>query len=153
MKGEKDARRFLCLTNEKSNREYGNILILGIGAWFVILAFAFAVMAAGDLYIDKRDLAAEADYIALSIADDIDESSYYGDASSFYLPENELLRRASELIRHDSEIVHLFVRPDGSVHIQLKRTVSVFAISALTNVGNVELYASSTAYLREYDDL
>lgn len=132
------------------DKEKGNVLILGIGAWFVILAFAFAIMAASDLYIDKRDLAAEADFIALSLADDIEESSYYGGESDFHVSERELLQRADGLVRYDSEIVQLSSRSDGSIYIRLKRTVPVFVIPALTDVGNVDLYASSSAYLRDY---
>lgn len=147
---DKKNRRLPLLTLLGDDKEKGNVLILGIGAWFVILALAFAVMAAADLYIDKRDLVAEADFIALSLADDIEESSYYGGESSFHVSERELLQRADGLVRYDSDIVHLSSRPDGSIYIQLKRTVPVFTIPALTSVGNVELYASSTAYLREY---
>lgn len=135
---------------DKDNRENGNILILGIGMWFVVLALAFAIMAVADLYIDKRDLAAEADFIALSLADDVEESSYYGSESDFRVAESELVRRARELARYDSEIVQLSSQSDGSVYIQLKRVVPVFTIPALTNAGNVDLYASSTAYLRDY---
>lgn len=148
---DKKNRGLLSLPSlDKDNRENGNILILGIGTWFVVLALAFAIMAVADLYIDKRDLAAEADFIALSLADDVEESSYYGSESDFRVAESELVRRARELARYDSEIVQLSSQSDGSVYIQLKRVVPVFTIPALTNAGNVDLYASSTAYLRDY---
>lgn len=151
MMNDKKNRGLLSLPSlDKDNRENGNILILGIGTWFVVLALAFAIMAVADLYIDKRDLAAEADFIALSLADDVEESSYYGSESDFRVAESELVRRARELARYDSEIVQLSSQSDGSVYIQLKRVVPVFTIPALTNAGNVDLYASSTAYLRDY---
>lgn len=135
---------------KNDDKDSGNILVLGIGIWFVVIALAFAIMAAADLYADKRDVAAEADYIALSLADDVDESSYYSGESDFRLSDSELARRATELARYDSEIVDVYSRSDGSIYVQLKRTVSLFAIPHFSDVRSVDLYASSTAYLREY---
>ena len=143
----------LLYISKKSDKENGNILVLGIGIWFVVIALAFAIMTAADLYADKRDLAAEADYIALSLVDDIDENSYYNGESDFRLSDSELSRRAVDLARSDSEIVQVNSLPDGSVHIELKRTVTVFAFPVLTDIGSVDVYATSTAYLREYQTL
>lgn len=137
-------------TSKGKGKEDGNILVLGIGIWFVVIALAFAIMVAADLYTDKRDLAAEADYIALSLVDDIEESSYYDGDSDFRLSDSELARRALSLVRSDSEVIQVGSLPDGSIYVELKRTVPVFTLPALTNVGDVDVYASSTAYLRNY---
>lgn len=133
-----------------NEKERGNILVLGIGIWFVVIALAFAIMVAADLYADKRDLTAEADYLALSLADDVDDSSYYSGTGDFQLSDSDLSRRALELARAGSDIVHVSFRDDGSIYIQIKRTIPVFTIPFFSDVGSVELYASSTAYLRDY---
>ena len=86
----------------------------------------------------------------MSLADDIDDSSYYGGESDFRLSEAELLRRATELSREDSEIVEASFLADGSVHVRVKRVVPVLNFPALSGVAEVEIYGSSTAYLREY---
>ena len=132
------------------DNEKGNILVFGIGTWFVVLALAFAVMAAADLYADKRDLMAEADYIALSLADDIDSGGYYEGVEDFSLSREELSHKAGALTRHDTDIVDISILDTKTVQIQLRRRVSVFTLPAFTDIGIVELQARSTAYLRDY---
>ncbi len=60
--------------------ERGNILVLGTAMWLAAVVALAVVVNVTSLYIQRRELMAAADSIALEAAQEVDENAYYGGA-------------------------------------------------------------------------
>ena len=84
--------------------EDGNMLVLGVGAWMVVAALLFVLSSASALYAERRDLMAEADSMALALADEIDTAAYYSGAEFPGVDAHALAARSAALARPGTSV-------------------------------------------------
>lgn len=140
------------------NRERGSILLLGIGLWVVVLSAVFVIGSLTAIHAERRDLLAQADAIALSVANAVSDASYYtGQAVSY---DNAEVRNQARILLardEDSDGVQL-INPTGQrddgVIVTLRKVVRVpFIPSFLSSISDVALTVTSQARLRTLDDV
>ena len=62
--------------------ERANMLVLGMIIWLVAVLALGVIVNATSLYVQKRELVAKVDAVALEVASKIDEDKYYGTSGS-----------------------------------------------------------------------
>lgn len=141
-------RRRRACASEGTTPEDGNMLILGLGAWMVVVALLFVLSAASALYVERRDLLAEADSMALALADELDAEAYYSGAGFAGADTPALSARAASLARPGTSVVAAARTATGTVEVRLRREVPVPLVSALAGQAAVALNARAQAELR-----
>ena len=96
-------------TVEKSER--GNILVLGLTLWLVACLLLMGTISIALLSMERRELIAAADAIALEIADDIDDEAYYTGAAEAPPSSAHVRERAAQLLDQGTRVV----QPTGLV--------------------------------------
>ena len=73
-----------CASLQRSSEEgeRANMLVLGTIIWLVAALALGAIVNATSLYVQKRELVAKVDAVALEVASKIDEDKYYGTSGS-----------------------------------------------------------------------
>lgn len=140
------------------NRERGSILLLGIGLWVVVLSAVFVIGSLTAIHAERRDLLAQADAIALSVANAVSDASYYtGQAVSY--DNAEVRNQARVLLARDEDsdgvqLINPTGQRDDGVIVSLRKVVRVpFIPSFLSSISDVALTVTSQARLRTLDDV
>lgn len=81
----------------ESTTERGNLVILGLGLWVFVLSLTLVVASALNLHNERRDLLAEADGVALAIAESISDRAYYT-SQTYEYDESELRDTAEQML-------------------------------------------------------
>ena len=144
----------------RDKREDGSILLLGIGLWVFVLCVVFVVGSLTIIHAERRDLLAQADAIALAVANEVSDAAYYSDtpaAHGFYYDTAQVRSCAQLFLERDPDAdgVKLTTptgqRGDGVV-VSLEKVVRVpFVPSFLDSISDVALTVTSQARLRTID--
>lgn len=140
------------------NRERGSILLLGIGLWVVVLSAVFVIGSLTAIHAERRDLLAQADAIALSVANAVSDASYYTGQAVNY-DNAEVRNQARVLLARDEDsdgvqLINPTGQRDDGVIVTLRKVVRVpFIPSFLSSISDVALTVTSQARLRTLDDV
>ncbi|QOQ38518.1 hypothetical protein [Trueperella pecoris] len=126
--------------------ESGNLIVLGLGLWVVVVSLILVLASAIHIHGVRRDLLNTADSLALELAQSISDDAYYSGSSLELKPEPP---SAGTLLVDGGE-VSFVVRVEGSsVVVDLTRNARLpFVPELLSAVDEVELTVTSTAELR-----
>ncbi|MFT0846663.1 hypothetical protein VR010_02780 [Actinomycetaceae bacterium L2_0104] len=136
--------------------ERGNILILGLVLWLVACLLLFGTISAALLALERRELLASSDSLALSIADDLNEASYYAGESEFAPTSAQVRERARQLLGepgHGGSAAAILIEPTGveggAVVVTLRREADLAFVPSGSNFSTITLEVTSRAQLRE----
>ena len=124
------------------------MLVLGIGAWMVVAALLLVLSAASALYVERRDLLAEADSMALALADELDATAYYSSSRAPGADTPALAAGAAALARPGTSVVSAVRTGTGAVEVRLSREVPIPVAASLAPRATVTLTARARAQLR-----
>ena len=155
-------------TREAAAPERGNILVLGLGLWLVACLLLFGTISVTLVALERRELFAQADTMALEIADDLDEAAYYGGASadsfatdsfranthastggSDFAPSSvQVQRRARELLGPQVRLAEPTGVDNGAVVVTLAKDVSIAFLPSGSGISGITIDVTSRAQLR-----
>lgn len=140
--------------------EPGNLLLLGLGLWTVILALVMILGSAISIHNARNDLFAQADALAIDLAATISDRDYYhGSSRPATYSSADVVRGAQTRVGDLADEAGAGVavtHPTGvvgeTVTVTLEQVVALPLIpSFLTGFDEVRISATSHARLREMD--
>ena len=134
-------------TVEKSER--GNILVLGLTLWLVACLLLMGTISIALLSMERRELIAAADAIALEIADDIDDEAYYTGAAEAPPSSAHVRERAAQLLDQGTRVVQPTGLVGGVVVVSLAREVSLMFVPRGVSDSRITVNVTSSAQLRD----
>ncbi len=134
-------------TREKS--EQGNILILGLTLWLVACLLVMGTISLTLVSLERRELLATADAVALEIADDIDDSAYYAGAAQAPPSSAHVRARAAQLLDPGTRVTEPSGLVGGAVVVSLTRDVNLMFVPSGLSDSRVTVNVTSSAQLRE----
>lgn len=123
-------------------REDGQVMVLTIGAVVIALSLVLVVSAAAQLHLERKQLVALADLLALEAADAVPDEQYYGtDGGERIALTDSAVRAAVD--------AYLDEHPAESRHWRAFAVVDAEATDALTATVRLEarVYPSSVAWV------
>lgn len=132
----------------QSNAEEGNMMVLGLGLWLLVVVFLLILSAASAFYTERRDLLAEADAISLALADDLNSVAYYSASPDYHADEALLASTSVKLARPGTCVEYVARTDDGAVEVRLSRDVDVPVVATFAPDSVIRLTAQSRAELR-----
>ncbi|MGO1590978.1 MAG: hypothetical protein ACTHW1_07615 [Ancrocorticia sp.] len=129
--------------------ERGNMLILGIGIWTVVCALLVGSVALAMVQLERRELVAQADAIALAVADDLSDELYYAGANSFPPSQETVVETASRMVPADVRVVHPTGVSDTAVEVTLSQTLPLAFVPDGMPLSEITVSVTSRAELRE----
>ncbi len=139
-------------------RERGNILILGLSLWLVACLLLFGTISVTLLALERRELVAQSDSIALDIADDLDDAAYYGGAqntesgvgteTSFAPTSAHVRRQARELLGPRTRLSEPTGMEGGTVVVTLEKEVDLAFVPSGTEISRITIDVTSRAQVR-----
>lgn len=132
--------------------EGGNILILGLAVWLVACVLLLATASLTLLALERRELRAQADAIALEIADDLNDDAYYHGTSpegvNLLPASNHVRQRVRELADPRVRVADPTGRTDDAVVVTLERDVNLAFVPTGVSLSSVTVNVTSRAHLR-----
>lgn len=157
-------KRETCQSTTNQTSEPGNLLILGLGIWLVIVALLAILASISSAQVARKDLLAQADALALDVASRISEASYYSpDGLAYSAGELRSAAEASAKNHLEPGVTIVAVNVEGSegaladgatpsVVVTLTETFDLpFVPNIVDGVGRVDLTVTSRARLRQMD--
>ncbi|MDV6239276.1 hypothetical protein R3J22_07025 [Trueperella bernardiae] len=137
--------RKLCQPRERA--EDGNLIVLGLGVWVVVISLILILASVIHVYGVRRDMLNAADSLALELAQDISDATYYSGPALSLTPAPP----ASGTLTVDGREVRFRTRvADDAVVVELTRRARIpFMPQFASAVDEVELTVTSTARLRQ----
>ncbi|MFT3945093.1 MAG: hypothetical protein QM705_14895 [Ancrocorticia sp.] len=133
--------------HEKTER--GNILILGLTLWLVACLLVMGTISLTLVSLERRELLATADAVALEIADDIDDDAYYAGAAQAPPSSAHVRTRAAQLLDPGTRVSEPSGLVDGVVVVSLTREVSLMFVPSGLSDSRVTVNVTSSAGLRD----
>lgn len=134
------------------NAENGNMLLLGLGLWMVLVVLLGGLVSVSLLYVERRELLAQADAMALEIADDLSDAAYYqgGPDADLGPSSQEAYEKALRIVPQGYEVAQPTGIEEGNVVVTLSTSPRIALVPDGFGTGTVRLSATSRAYLREH---
>lgn len=129
--------------------ERGNMLILGIGIWAFVCVLLAGSVALSIVALERRELVAQADSIALTVADDLNDELYYAGAQHYLSDGRDVVVTAQRLTSGDTRIGDPTGVRNGMVVVTLSRSVPLAFVPEGMPFKNVRIESTSYAILRE----
>ncbi len=129
--------------------ERGNILILGLALWLVVCLLLMGTISVTLLSLERRELLAAADAIALEIADDIDDEAYYTGAVQSPPSSSHVRERAAQLLDPGTRAGEPTGLVGGVVVVSLAREVDLMFVPSGLSDSRVTVNVTSNARLRD----
>lgn len=140
-------RRVVSAKGEGSER--GNILVLGLTLWLVACLLLIGTISLTLLSLERRELLAAADAIALEIADDIDDEAYYTGAAQSPPSSAHVRARAAQLLGPGTRMAEPTGLVGGTVVVSLAREASLMFVPSGLSDSRVTVNVTSSAQLRD----
>ena len=129
--------------------ERGNMLILGIGLWAVVCALLAGTVALTLVALERRELLAQADSIALAVADDLSDQRYYAGEELYFLDDPDVAAAARSLTPSGIEVSEPTGMSDDTVVVTLSQTVPLAFVPDSMPFSHIELDVTTHARLRD----
>ena len=129
--------------------ERGNMLILGIGLWAVVCALLAGTVALTLVALERRELLAQADSIALAVADDLSDQRYYAGEDMYFLDDPDVAAAARSLTPSGMEVSEPTGMSDDTVVVTLSQTVPLAFVPDSMPFSHIELDVTTHARLRD----
>ncbi|WP_124039271.1 pilus assembly protein TadG-related protein [Neoactinobaculum massilliense] len=113
-------RRAHAATHPASER--GNITVFGLGVWLIAVAMLLGMIMLGTVYLERRTLQAEADSVALAVAQQVDDAAYYGGGA--LAPSSAAVGELSRTLATHAVVAPVGVE-NGSVVVSLRGNARV----------------------------
>ncbi|MEW6919780.1 hypothetical protein [Trueperella pyogenes] len=140
-------RRYAGAAGRCTGAEEGNLIVLGLGVWVVVISLIVILASVIHIHGVRRDILNTADALALELAQDLADSAYYSSSALNLIPEPP----ASGTITVDGREVRFRteVANDAVVVTLVGKVQIVFVPQFLDAMDEVELTVTSTAALRQ----
>lgn len=143
------------LAPASSEAESGNLIVLGLGIWVFLLSLLLVLGSALSVYNARKDLLAQADAIALTVASEISDAAYYSGGP--VQPGNVKVAATQALANQVwGDLTPELIEPTGAtgqvVVVSLRaRTRIPFVPSFLSAADEVVFEVTSRARLRSFE--
>lgn len=129
----------------RSGGEPGNLIVMGLGLWVVVISLILVLTSAIHLHTVRRDLLNHTDAIALELAQDISDSAYYSGCCLSLQPAQP----ASGQFSVGEYSATYTARVEGTAVVVTAQTTAhiPFVPQLLLGVGEVNLAVRSSAEL------